>query len=89
MTIDNTLTCELATLETYNELKYSSFSSNISDRPESLMLSKLAKQLSDYAKDRPSHPIFLMLNIGNAIDVGVTLAKEFFNPSYISRIVVG
>lgn len=32
------------------------------------MLSKLAKQLSDCAKDRPDQPIFLMLNIGNAID---------------------
>jgi hypothetical protein len=31
-------------------------------------LSKLAKQLSDYAKDRPGQPIFLMLNIGKAID---------------------
>ena len=61
--------CELATLETYNELKYSRFSSNIPDRPKSLMLSKLAKQLSDYARDRPGQPIFLVLNIGNAIDV--------------------
>jgi hypothetical protein len=60
--------CELATLETYNELRYSRFSSNIPDRPKSVMLSKLAKQLSDYAKDRPGQPIFLMLNIGNAID---------------------
>jgi hypothetical protein len=60
--------CELATLETYNELRYSRFSSNIPDRPKSLMLSKLGKQLSDYAKDRPGQPIFLMLNVGNAID---------------------
>ena len=65
------IVCEVATLETYNELKYSRFSSNIPDKPKSLMLSKLGKQLSDYAKDRPGQPIFLMLNVGNAIDADV------------------
>ena len=60
--------CELATLEMYNELKYSSFSSNIPDRPKSLMLNKLAKQVSDYAKDRPGQPILLIFNMSNAID---------------------
>ncbi len=60
--------CELATLEMYNELKYSSFSSNIPDRPKSLMLNKLAKQVSDYAKDRPGKPILLMFNMSSAVD---------------------
>ena len=81
------LICELATLETYSELKYSRSSSNIPDKPKSLMLSKLVKQLSDYAKDRPGEPIFLIMNIGNAIDADLHGIQYALQGANIDNII--
>ena len=59
---------ELATLDMYSELKYSTVSADIPDRPKALMLSKLKNQIVDYAKDRPGHPILLIFNMSQALD---------------------
>ena len=62
------LNCELATFEMYNELKYSSISADVPDRPKEKMLSKLSTQIVDYAKDRPGQPMLLIFNMTEALD---------------------
>lgn len=79
--------CELATLGTYSELKYSSFSSNIPDRPKSIMLDKLSKQVIDYAKDRPSQPILIMFNMSNAIDADLDGVQRALKGGKVDNIV--
>jgi hypothetical protein len=57
---------ELATLDMYDELKYSRFSANVPDRPRSKMLEKL-NQINDYAIGL-GYPIILILNLTEATD---------------------